>query len=911
VPLGKAVQDTNHEWLPAGPASNIETTPIFTDQVAEFQNLQQGTPPGSGSSIDLTDQQLTPSLVTPLTSSANFLVTPALKEHGYFEIEFDLSNTFWTCNFSFGNSTCGINIRQGVAHLIDKSAFVTNDPNILNTAVAIDNPLPIDNGGLTTPSTCGWDILYVQTNKCIVGSTDPTLATYTGGSSFHLASAGSTSRGAQPNPSLDFCAAAGHFITAGVAANVVTPPVVAAGNWWTQQPSAWTISSSTNCVLTGVTAGTTPNFFIRKDDVRRLDLGDMLAGQICLLFTGSSVTPCANLTVSHGFITTFQGFLTSPTTLQNNWWIYTAAFISVYPYDSTLYFLYNSEFVSGFPSIQGTTAGHTCSPRSVGSFSAGNYPYLCDVNYDALSTQMEFANCPGGAPTAGSATPTFTTCSAGGLSALSAAFKVEDRFGKGAYTIPIMNSIDNFAYLNNGWLRAVNSGNGLPNFYTWLNAWNSASSTIRQGFKQTTRSLSPYIASTAWDFYVLGNVADSIGASNPYSSGQLLNYMTVSTNLLCNSASACTSALTYAAPSGTVATYRYTLRSDLFFHDGKQVTSFDVVFNYLSLLATGAFQSSGASPILSITVLSPTQFDFNINGNGPSTPLFLSGLTIMSSAYFASVGASAWNTAAASCASSAACFPAQYGINFGLIGANGVPTVVCDAGTGLTSCPFSANNMQVDGNKIGATYDPVASGTLIASGAWMCVSSTGVRGQGCSATGKQNPDPSTAGYTLTRFGTGHAPGSSLTDSYFRSSGTIALWFWSGNTGDFGKDFLNFGVVAKCVNAPLNTVGCTQWQQGIGGELNGSPTPVAPIPQASIVARFVGVDMVSVAADLVNGPNPTAPWTSTAIPMLAVGSANSFNGFPAPVLYEGTQTLNPASAATGGCASGYPAGGYDC
>jgi len=237
--------------------------------------------------------------------------------------------------------------------------------------------------------------------------------------------------------------------------------------------------------------------------------------------------------------------------------------------------------------------------------------------------------------------------------------------------------------------------------------------------------------------------------------------------------------------------------------------------------------------------------------------------------------------------------------------------VVCDSGTGLTSCPFSANNMQVDGNKIGASYDPVASGTLIASGAWMCVSSTGVRGQGCSATGKQNPDPSTAGYTLTRFGTGHAPGSSLTDSYFRSSGTVALWFWSGNTGDFGKDFLNFGVVAKCVNAPLNTAGCTQWQQGIGGELNGSPTIVAPIPQASIVARFVGVDMVSVAADLVNGPNPTAAWTSTAIPMLAVGSANSFNGFPAPVLYEGTQTLNPASVTGVGCASGYPTGGYDC
>jgi hypothetical protein len=472
-----------------------------------------------------------------------------------------------------------------------------------------------------------------------------------------------------------------------------------------------------------------------------------------------------------------------------------------------------------------------------------------------------------------------------------------------------MNSIDNFAYLNNGWQRAVNSVNGLPNYYSWLNAWNSASSTIRQGFKQTSRSLSPYIASTAWDFYILGNIADTIGSSNPYDPGQLLNYMTVSTNLLCNSASACVNSLTYAPPSGTVATYRYTLRSDLFFHDGNQVTSFDIVFNYLSLLATGAFQSSGASPIIAITVLSPTQFDFNIRANGPTTPLFLSGLTVLSSAYWTSVGASAWNAAVASCASSAGCFPAQYGL--GPVPPSGIQPVVCNTGSGLSGCQFPPGNMNVNVPQASATYDPVFGGALIGSGPWMCVSATGARGQGCTPGGRQNPDAGTAGYTLTRFGTGHAPGSSLTDSYFRSSGTVALWFWSGSTGDFTRDFLNFGVVAKCVNAPLNTVGCTQWQQGIGGELNGSPTPVAPIPQASIVARFVGVDMVSVAADLVNGPNPTAPWTSTAIPMLAVGSANSFNGFPAPVLYEGTQTLNPASAATGGCASGYPAGGYDC
>jgi len=68
--------------------------------------------------------------------------------------------------------------------------------------------------------------------------------------------------------------------------------------------------------------------------------------------------------------------------------------------------------------------------------------------------------------------------------------QAEGRFGKGAYTLPVMNSFDNFAYLNNGWQRPINSDNGLPNYYTWLNAWNSASGTVRQGFSHnSTRSV--------------------------------------------------------------------------------------------------------------------------------------------------------------------------------------------------------------------------------------------------------------------------------------------------------------------------------------------------------------------------------------------------------------------------------------
>jgi len=158
---------TNQLWLPAGPASNLITTPVFTDQVAEFNNIQRGVPPGSGSSIDFTDQPLNPNSIFSADTSAQFLVTPEILEHGYFELQFDLSNNFWSCDFNFGNSPCGIHIRQGIDHLMDRTAFVNNDPNVTGRAAAIDNPVSLANDGLTTPSSCTWDLLYAETTQCL------------------------------------------------------------------------------------------------------------------------------------------------------------------------------------------------------------------------------------------------------------------------------------------------------------------------------------------------------------------------------------------------------------------------------------------------------------------------------------------------------------------------------------------------------------------------------------------------------------------------------------------------------------------------------------------------------------------------------------------------------------------------
>jgi hypothetical protein len=287
---------------------------IFTDESAEFTNIQTLTP-----TVDFTDWPLTPDLLQPFTTNTNFYITSQISEHGYFEIEFMLgASVIWGCNMNFGNSQCGIDIRQGIAHLIDKTKFtnpVTGEPSIRGISSPIDNPLPTSNGGLLSPNPCAWDngvvpaVLQPVLGTSLVQSGGNCTVGTSGGTAYHLASASGTGTPSnwQPNVSdLDFCAAAAHFINAGLATGVVNPSISPA---------------TRNCQLTGTTSPVTSNpvsFFVRSDNTPRLNLGDSMAQVICALFTGAYTTGCGTnptadniLKVQHGPITAFTGFTTS------------------------------------------------------------------------------------------------------------------------------------------------------------------------------------------------------------------------------------------------------------------------------------------------------------------------------------------------------------------------------------------------------------------------------------------------------------------------------------------------------------------------------------------------------------------------------------------------------------------------
>src|SRR2546425_1934335 len=430
--IGPGPGPSSECWVPAGPVMDTLQIPIFsTGEDQEFTCFNSSTP-----CVDVTDAPLTPFLISSLNSNPSYFVTSPVSLHSFYDIQFMHAGNFWGCGFNFGNNNtstfpdCGAQIRQGIAHLVDKVSFTVNQPNIAGHSQPIDNPLPLNNGGLPTPNACGWDKSFQETGSgCIVGATSGTTPAtpFTGGTAYHLAAATFNNGFSFNQPgfgSPDFCAAAQHFINAGLASG----------------------KNPTTCVLTGISSSVsahTVSFFPTITENAVFQLGQSIEQEICALFTGVFTQPCAPyLTVTPGPVTPFPGVITSPTSVNLSWALYVARHDQVYPFDSSLYSTYNSRFVSGIPNIKpGGGAGVSCSAASVPSFNAANYMYLCNPAYDSISAQMELAPCLSapGDPTPGAVTngPAANCANTSELSAISAAIQPEDTNGRNAFRIPI------------------------------------------------------------------------------------------------------------------------------------------------------------------------------------------------------------------------------------------------------------------------------------------------------------------------------------------------------------------------------------------------------------------------------------------------------------------------------------------
>ncbi|HVH15286.1 MAG TPA: ABC transporter substrate-binding protein [Candidatus Angelobacter sp.] len=964
--LARANPAPTTTWVPAGPAMDTEKASIFTGFNAELLNLIT---PGGGKpgTIDLTDQGLSSGLLNCLQNGvgcpagvnpAQFSVTSPITEQGYFELQFDLSNNFWGVPFSFGNdagcaagsvrysltlsdpkasstsgltTACpGVSIRQGLAHLIDKNILAATATNCVGSCTPVDNPVP-PNNGLPTPNACGWDTLFpssLEVGPCEVGPVPTTGKA--GGVSYHFAGAVAcgVSTGCASTPMFpwepglgtsDFCATADHFIAAGLA----------------------TGKDPNSCALIGISSSVTAhtvNIETRSTNPRTvLALG--LFDAICALFTGvfrnantaqcngsvalpNSITSGPFVTLSSpDAVTVYHTSMTS--IISNDWWIFTGAFYDVFPFDATLYGTYNSIFASNNGPNTGTFGvGDVppCSSSSVPTSAASDYLYNCIPIYDQVSGAIEFSTCatspnPSTAPdpTPGQANPTFANCTGGVVTgycavstnpcdAVSTGYQAENLFGQQAVTIPVFTTSAQFGYLAD-MSNVINSvGSGIPQFYTWLNSHTTTPASsgtqlancptfptiigpdcFRQGFALGTTSLNPYDASTFWDFNIIGNIYDSLLRPNPMNSGQMMGWMTTGFP-----GQLALDQIPYVPCSGANLAYRFTLRTDMTWQDGAPLTSWDVEFSYLTLKATGAFQSAGLSQVVCFHVSSPHVIDIEMSSTGPFTLFGLGSPTIIPGHLWSAAGTSAWNSALSACANSStpdSCFTT-------------IDPSANTAGSTMTS----------------RTFDPLANGILIGSGSYECLNpSTGVVGGGCSSTGTENPGVN-GNYQLTRYGAGTTPGTVAPSSkYFRSSGTLAVYVWTGNNGQSTHDFINSSTAALCFNKPVGSVGCTQWQQGI---VNPVAAPGASVGflQVSAVTSFQGVSWT--------GPFNWLPGISYACCPFKANAPTGIASLPL-TLYEGISTGNVGNsfsantpqimlpATSAGCTMAYPTGGYDC
>ena len=916
IPLANAATAPNPKWLPAGPSMDTVVSHIFSDEVAEFNAIGAPTP-----NIDTTDWPLTANLVDPTNPSSfvnnpNLLVTNQVTIHGYYELEFMLDNNYWGIDMNFGNNPNGIQLRQGISHLINKNTFVTQQGDVKGLADAVDSPVPFGSsftsGGtkftFTTPNSCLWDGNFTGSGAVCTQSGGPP-----GGVAYSCAATGVTVSCPTGTPtgtvnypwqpqigSPDFCSAAAHFITAFRHAGIGT------------------LTENSNCILQPPTGQTifpvsiTSNpvdFFVRLDHHPRFELGTSIAQEVCGLWTGVLASGCnfpgtstPAVSVHTGTISSFCGFTTSTTGVNPCWWIYTAGFSSVFPIDSSIFFGYNSRFVSGVctSATNCITANSSfgspgpCSISSVPTPAAGDYIYLCNSKYDTDSSNVEFASSVANAFGAGTA--------------------AADDFGRAAYSVPVWTDINQNAYLNN-WSNVLNA-DGAGTFpttqFVWLNDYSAnpaVAGQLRQGFKQSTRSLSPYIGTTVWDAAILDNIYDTPLVENPLNTGQLIDWMTTSHSVLPSSQLGyprC--ALPPAAPvepcypGSAVANLRLNLRNDLFFQDGRQVTGFDVKFAYVTLLANGAFFGSTLAPVScarsstgttlfnctdGVTVKSKNVVDIHLDSFGPFTTINVGTTIVFPGRYWsANCANSVWDTDAAQ---------------------GNVPD----------SC------MTLDPSKAGFSYDPIANGILVGSGPWECADvagGTGLVGFGCSSSRNENP-PIDGTYTLTRYGTGQLPGSAAVGEYSRSIGTLASYVWTGVIGDTAQDTITGSAISGCTSGstiiqPLgSTGGCGHWQQGIG-QINGGPGSVTQT-QVNIFQRFDFLNWV--APQTWAAPPCSSPGVcrgATTPPDFMAQIAGSQTAF-----YEGVYTLYASASLRNGVAVGCntaynptsstSSGGFDC
>jgi len=599
--LGADVLDPANVWAPYGPRTDKLMIAFYADQLTELTGFELG-------SLDLTGTPVQKSKWAAYDGNPDFLLTPAQREFGYLQVDFNHESSTWTawgCDFANGLSPCGIEIRQAFAHLIDRMTLFAprgdvNGDGIVNVvdfamvgAAFGAVPRAANWNGLADLNDDGVinviDLAIVGGSFGSVGDAavaDPTSpAMFPAGSSLAVQNAWDTlhvtysafniapdlSGFATPG-SDDMCAARDHLLAAGVGF----------------------LDADANCVIDnpGVALASPIRFMIRTDDPYLETMGTGLMDTINLVFGADIVSETFGNANMLGTIV----FNTAPAI--DDWDMYTGEWLLRGPFSDHLRPLYGSLFASA-------VCGGTPNARPL------NYGFICVPALDA----------PADAASQTDALVMFT------LQTL-AAF---DAFGSSALNIPAYSRALRTVALRDTSGLVNEQGYGYdPPFWSTLNSRADPAytpvdpayefgggdpTTLRWGQSQGITTLNIFQARTPWERNVLSTMYEGLVRASPVEPTKVISWM----------ANRYTTTIDGSGNTHIVFDLRKTMR----WHDGTPITADDVKFSILNYRDIPAALFAGeVSLVNAVNVLSPDTVEIVWRGRSLSH-LLNSGVPII------------------------------------------------------------------------------------------------------------------------------------------------------------------------------------------------------------------------------------------------------------------------------------------
>ena len=650
------------QYTPFGPSQQGTGTKsilvkIYTDELTEFTAFQNG-------EIDLTDWPLTPSYISTFCNSSYAQCSPNIGGLDFFDIEFNHASTFWGCAFSFGTSSCGVQIRDAVAHLVDKQAFIANDVNLGGMGTPVDDTP--DAVGLKSPNARAWDSLHVPTFrvdstspssqsslslKVVYGFTQPpsgTAAAPVVGASVTLTGPASLSGTTDSAGMITFTQ-----LTVGTYAVVASKSVAAFSKTFSGSSSV-IVSASTTVSATMNIAINQPEisaFNIAPDPAQTpaLNSPDWQAARDHLIASGVTVGTNGDLVASGFTDNNNDGIIDNPPASQVRFYIRSdheprlnfgstlaAALNQIFGATvvqqnfidirsaakivfSTATVLDWDMYTGGFqlttpywdylyPSFYSLFASNQCGGTLIDQ--AANYWFYCRPDADPLLYNTEYS-------------ATASESASWGIKAL-------DILGPTNGDLPVYSSSRVFAWNTNWHGIIVQQGNGPSNPWTLLNAYSSSPvlpQTLRWGWKQGTSSLALGSATTVWEFNIISEVYDTLLAPNPYNLPQLTSWMANSWKLFLDPTS---TQLGYVPPVGTQTTIRFDLRHDIRWHDSVPMTADDVTFSFKECQRLAfSYCFAPTQNLIDVTTLSPYLVDFHFNAKSFTYEINLGSIPII------------------------------------------------------------------------------------------------------------------------------------------------------------------------------------------------------------------------------------------------------------------------------------------